>query len=251
MAGHSKWAKIKRKKAANDKGRGKLFSRLVKEVTVAARMGGGDPDGNPRLRTAIDAAKAENMPIANIDRAIQRGTGEIPGAQYDEIAYEGYGPGGGALLVQCTTDNRNRTVAEIRKIFEKGGGSMGEMNTVAWMFKQVGYFLVDPSRVDEDTLLMVALEAGADDVKSEDGMYEVTCPAQSFHEVKTALHEAGIEPDTEELAMLPNTYMKLEGREAERMVKLVEALEDHDDVQNVWTNVDVDQSVMDEVAAAG
>lgn len=251
MSGHSKWAKIKRKKAANDKGRGKIFSRLVKEVTVAARMGGGDPDGNPRLRSAIDAAKAENMPVANIERAIQRGTGEIPGVAYEEITYEGYGPGGGALLVQCTTDNRNRTVAEIRKLFEKGGGNMGEMNTVAWMFKQVGYFLIDPATVDEDTLLMVALEAGADDVKSDDGMYEVTCPAQSFHEVKTALHEAGIEPDTEEIAMLPSTYMTLEGRQAERMMGLIERLEEHDDVQSVWTNVDIAQEVIDEVATAG
>ncbi len=249
MSGHSKWSKIKRKKAANDKGKAQIFSRLVKEITVAARIGGGDPDHNARLRAAIDAAKAENMPIANVERAIKRGTGEIPGVQYEEITYEGYGPGGAALLVQCTTDNRNRTVAEIRKIFEKAGGNMSDMNTVAWMFSHVGYFLVDPDKVAEDDLLMVALESGADDVRTDDGMLEVICPVQSFHQVKTALEQAGIETESDELAMLPTTYVSLEGREAERMLTLVERLEDNDDVQSVWTNVDIDQSVIDKVAA--
>lgn len=249
MAGHSKWSKIKRKKAANDKGKGQLFSRLVKEITVAAREGGGDPDGNARLRAAIDAAKAENMPIANVERAIKRGTGEIPGVQYEEVVYEGYGPGGGALLIQATTDNRNRTVAEIRKIFEKGGGNMGDMNTVAWMFNHVGYFLVDGSTVDEDDLLMVALEAGATDVKNDDGMLEVICEVQDFHQVKTALESAGIATESAELAHLPATYMSLEGRDAERMMTLVERFEDHDDVQSVWTNVDLDESVIDKMVA--
>jgi len=249
MAGHSKWAQIKRKKAVVDATRGKVFSRLVKEITVAARIGGGDPDGNPRLRSAIDAAKKENMPIANIDRAIQKGTGELPGAQIDEVTYEGYGPGGAAILVQATTDNRNRTVAEIRKIFEKGGGNMGDVNSVSWMFRQVGYFAVDASTIKEDDLLMIALEAGAEDVKNDDGTFEVTCQPTDFHKVQTSLQEAGVVCETEELAMLPNTYLKLEGRDAERVLGLVEKLEDNDDVQNVWTNVDIDQDVLDHMAA--
>ncbi len=249
MAGHSKWAQIKRKKAATDAARGKVFSRLVKEITVAARIGGGDPDGNPRLRAAIDAAKRENMPAANIDRAIQRGTGEIPGVTFEEVTYEGFGPGGAAILVQATTDNRNRTVAEIRKIFEKGGGNMGEQNSVAWMFKQVGYFLVDAREVDEEQLLMVALEAGAEDVSVQDGAFEVIAPPAEFHAVRTALAAAGIKTETEELAMLPQSTVHLEGRDAERCLRLLEALEDHDDVQHVWSNVDVDQEVMDQVAA--
>lgn len=249
MAGHSKWKQIKRKKAANDAQRGKIFSRLVKEITVAAKIGGGDAEGNPRLRTAIDAAKKENMPIDNIERAIKRGTGEIPGMEYQEVMYEGFGPGGAAILVQATTDNRNRTVAEIRKIFEKGGGNMGEQNSVSWMFDQVGYFLVDADTVEEDELLMVALEAGALDVKVDDGMYEVTCPPQEFHAVHKALEEAGITCETQEIAMLPQTYLSLEGRDAERVMTLVERLEDNDDVQNVFTNVDIDQEVVDQLAA--
>lgn len=249
MAGHSKWAQIKRKKAVVDAQRGKVFSRLVKEITVAARIGGGDADGNPRLRSAIDAAKKENMPIANIERAIQKGTGEMEGAQIDDVTYEGYGPAGAAILVQATTDNRNRTVAEIRKIFEKGGGNMGEVNSVAWMFKQVGYFLVSAQGVDEERLLEVALEAGAEDVKADDGMYEVVAPVGEFHAVQKALAEAGIACETEEIAMLPQAYVKLEGPEAERVMSLVERLEENDDVQNVWTNVDMDQEMVDQLAA--
>jgi len=249
MAGHSKWAQIKRKKAANDSARGKVFSRLVKEITVAARIGGGDADGNPRLRTAIDAAKRENMPVDNIDRAIKRGTGEIPGMEYQEVQYEGYGPGGAAIVVQATTDNRNRTVAEMRKIFEKGGGNMGDQNSVSWMFDQVGYFLVDATTVEEDDLLMVALEAGALDVRLDDGMYEVTCPPTQFHAVHGALGDAGITCETQEIAMLPQTYLSLAGRDAERVLALVEKLEDNDDVQNVFTNVDIDQEVVDQMAA--
>jgi YebC/PmpR family DNA-binding regulatory protein len=249
MAGHSKWKQIKRKKAANDKQRGKIFSRLVKEITVAAKIGGGDADGNPRLRTAIDAAKKENMPVDNIERAIKRGTGEIPGMEYIEVMYEGFGPAGAAILVQATTDNRNRTVAEIRKIFEKGGGNMGEQNSVSWMFDQVGYFLIDAASVEEDDLLMVALEAGALDVKSEEGMYEVICPPNEFHAVHKALEEAGISCETQEIAMLPQTYVNVEGKDAERVLTLVENLEDQDDVQNVFTNVDIDQGVVDQMAA--
>lgn len=249
MAGHSKWAQIKRKKAVVDAQRGKVFSRLVKEITVAARIGGGDADGNPRLRAAIDAAKKENMPVANIERAIQKGTGEIEGAQIDEVTYEGYGPAGAAILVQGTTDNRNRTVAEIRKIFEKGGGNMGEVNSVSWMFKQAGYFLVDGATVGEDRLIEVALEAGADDVKVDDGMYEVITPVSEYHSVQKALAAAGIACESEQIAMLPQAWVKLEGRDAERLMGLVEKLEDNDDVQYVWTNADMDQEVVDQLAA--
>ncbi len=248
MSGHSKWSTIKRKKGAADAARSKVFSRLVKEITVAARTGGGDPDANPRLRSAIDVAKKENMPSANVERAIKRGTGEIPGLVFEEVMYEGYGPGGAAILVQAATDNRNRTIAEVRKIFEKAGGNMGEPNTVAWMFKHVGYFLIDASTVDEDKLMMVALEAGADDMTTQDGMYEIVSAPTEFHAVQEALGEAGIQCQTAELAMLPQNYVHLEGREAERCLKLMATLEDNDDVQNVWANVDVDQEVLERVA---
>ena len=248
MSGHSKWATIKRKKAATDSVRGKIFSRLVKEITVAAKMGGGDADANPRLRTAIDAAKRDNMPVANIERAIQRGTGELPGVTYEEMTYEGFGPGGGAILVQATTDNRRRTVAEIRKLFERRGGNLGEPNTVAWMFKQAGYFLVDVARVEEDVLLEVALEAGADDVSMQGGMYEIKTAPTQFHIVMKGLEEAGITCETQELAMLPQNLITLEGRDAERCLQLMEVLDDHDDVQNVWSNVDLDEAVVEQIA---
>ena len=249
MSGHSKWATIKRKKAATDSVRGKIFSRLVKEITVAAKMGGGEPDSNPRLRGAIDAAKRDNMPVANIERAIQRGTGELPGVTYEEVTYEGFGPGGVAILVQTTTDNRRRTVAEIRKLFERRGGNLGEPNTVAWMFKQAGYFLVDAAKVDEDALLDVALEAGADDVAPQEGVYEVTTAPTEFHTVMKALEQAGIACDTQELAMLPQTRVALEGRDAERCLQLMEVLDDHDDVQNVWSNADLDEAIVEQIAA--
>ena len=249
MSGHSKWSTIKRKKGAADAARGKLFSRLVKEITVAARTGGGDPAANPRLRSAVDAAKRENMPAANVTRAIKRGTGEIPGLVYEEVMYEGFGPGGVALLVQTATDNRNRTVAEVRKIFEKAGGSLGESNSVAWMFKPAGYFLVDADSISEDDLLMAALEAGAEDVSLQDGYYEVIAPPTEVHAVRTALHEAGITCETEEQAMLPVNYVSVEGREAERVLRLMETLEDHDDVQQVWANADIDQELMAQLAA--
>lgn len=242
MSGHSKWSTIKRKKAAADQARGKIFSRLAREITVAAKTGGGDPDSNPRLRTAVDTARSENMPADNIKRAIQRGTGELPGAVYEEVTYEGYGPGGVAVLVQVATDNRNRSVAEIRKIFEKNGGHLGEVNSVAWMFRQVGYFLIDAAAIDEDDLLTVALEAGADDVNPDDGMYEVTSAPADFSQVRAAFESHGIHRESEELAMLPSSYVKLEGREAERCLSLMEALEDHDDVQGVFANLDIDDA---------
>lgn len=250
MSGHSKWSTIKRKKGAKDAARGKIFSRLVKEITVASKFGGGDADGNPRLRSAIDAARRENMPAANIDRAIRKGTGELPGVQIKEVTYEGFAPGGAAILVDTTTDNRNRTVSEIRKVFEKGGGSLGEVNTVAWMFRQVGYFLIAGSQVQEDRLLDVVLEAGADDMTVQDDSFEVVCPPTEFSSVSSALREAGIEPDSQELAKLPQNYVSPEGRDAERIFKLIEKLEDHDDVQSVWTNVDVDPETMERLAAA-
>jgi YebC/PmpR family DNA-binding regulatory protein len=249
MSGHSKWSTIKRKKGAADIARGKIFSRLTKEVTVAAKQGGGDPDSNPRLRAAIAAAKVENMPADNIKRAIQRGTGELPGVVYEEVTYEGFGPGGVAVLVQTATDNRNRTVSEIRKIFERGGGTMAEVNSVSWMFRQVGYFLVDAESIDEDDLLLVALEAGAEDVSTDDGMYEVTTAPAEFSDVRDALERHGIKTESGELAMLPNSYVKVEGREAERCLALMEKLEEHDDVQGVFSNADIDAEQLERAAA--
>jgi YebC/PmpR family DNA-binding regulatory protein len=249
MSGHSKWSTIKRKKGAADIARGKIFSRLTKEVTVAAKQGGGDPDSNPRLRAAIAAAKVENMPADNIKRAIQKGTGELPGVVYEEVTYEGFGPGGVAVLVQTATDNRNRTVSEIRKIFERGGGTMAEVNSVSWMFRQVGYFLVDAESIDEDDLLLVALEAGAEDVSTDDGMYEVTTAPAEFSDVRDALEKHGIKTESTELAMLPNSYVKVEGREAERCLALMEKLEEHDDVQGVFSNADIDAEQLERAAA--
>jgi YebC/PmpR family DNA-binding regulatory protein len=248
MSGHSKWSKIKRKKGANDSARSKIFSRLVKEITVAAREGGGDPASNARLRTAIDTAKAENLPANNVDKAIKRGTGEIQGVVYEEVMFEGYGPGGVAILVQATTDNRRRTVPEMRKIFEKAGGNMGEPGSVAWMFNQNGLFVVDSSTIEEDDLLMVALEAGADDVSVQDDVYEILAPPTEFHAVAQALDAAGVQVSSRELAMLPQNTIGLEGKEAERCVKLMEALDDHDDVQSVWTNADISEDVAEQVA---
>ncbi len=249
MSGHSKWSKIKRKKGANDSARSKIFSRLVKEITVAAREGGGDPDGNARLRTAIDNAKLENLPATNVEKAIKRGTGEISGVVYEEVTFEGYGPGGVAILVQATTDNRRRTVPEMRKIFDNGGGNLGDQGSVAWMFKQAGLFVIDASTIDEDELMMTALEAGADDVTVQDGMYEVLSAPNQFHTVSQALDAAGVEIVSRELAMLPQNMMALEGKVAERCIKLMEEFDDHDDVQNVWTNADIAEELVEQVAA--
>ncbi len=245
MSGHSKWSTIKRKKGAADAARGKVFSRLVKEITVAAKQGGGDVDANPRLRSAVATAKAENMPADNIKRAIQRGTGELPGVVYEEVNYEGYGPGGVAVLAMTATDNRNRTVAEIRKIFERSGGNLGELNSVAWMFTQQGVVLVDAATIDEDDLLTVALEAGADDLTTDNGMYEVTTSPAEFLAVRDAFESHGIKWVSAELAMVPSSYIKLEGRDAERCMALMEKLEDHDDVQGVYTNADIDAEALE------
>jgi YebC/PmpR family DNA-binding regulatory protein len=239
MSGHSKWHTIKHKKGAADAKRGKVFTRIIKELTVAARAGGGDPDANPRLRTIIAEAKAVNMPADNIKRAVQRGTGELPGVSYEEVSYEGYGPGGAALIVEVLTDNRNRTVGEIRHLLTKHGGNLGETNSVAWMFDKKGYIVVEKSKTDEDTLMAATLDAGADDLRDDDDNWEVVSPPDSFQQVLDAIKALGIEPGAAEIAMLPQNYVKLEGKTAQQMIKLIEVLEDHDDTKKVWSNADI------------
>jgi len=241
MSGHSKWHTIKHKKGAADAKRGKIFTRIIKELTVAARNGGGDPDKNPRLRTIIAEAKSVNMPADNIKRAIQRGTGELPGVSYEEVAYEGYGPGGAAVIVETLTDNKNRTVGEIRHVFSKYGGNMGAENSVAWMFDKKGYIVVDKSKADEETLMAAALEAGADDMRDDGDSWEVVSAPDAFQKVLEAVKGLGIEPAAAEVALLPQNYVKLEGRTAQQMVKLMEALEDHDDTKKVWSNADIEE----------
>jgi YebC/PmpR family DNA-binding regulatory protein len=245
MSGHSKWATIKHKKGAADAKRGKIFTRLIKEVTMAARQGGGDPDGNPRLRTAIAAAKAENMPADNIKRAIQRGTGELEGANYEEISFEGYGPGGVAIIVECTTDNRNRAVSEIRHAFSKNGGNLGEPNSVRFMFAKKGLIVVDKAAADEEKLMSLALEAGADDMSEEGDTWEITTDPNAYEAVAEAIKAAGIETVVSEITMIASTYTKLEGAAANQMMRLLEVLEDNDDTQNVYSNFDME---MEEVA---
>jgi len=249
MSGHSKWHSIKHKKAAIDSKRGRAFTKLIKEMTIAARIGGGDPDGNPRLRTAIMAAKAVNMPVDNIKRAIMKGTGELEGGQLEEITYEGYGPGGVALLVDVVTDNRNRTVGEIRHVFSKNGGNMGEAGSVGWMFHKKGYIAVDASKADEETLMTLALDAGADDFKSEGGVHEIYTPVDSFESVLNAVKAKGIEPESAEISMIPQNTIKVEGKAAQQVVKLFEALADHDDVQHVYGNFDIEDSELAEAVS--
>jgi len=244
MSGHSKWSTIKHKKGAADAKRGKIFTKLIKEITVAARMGGGDVDANPRLRTAIQAAKSENMPKDNIERAIKKGTGELEGVNYEEMSYEGYGPGGAAVLVESLTDNKNRTVAEVRHIFSKLGGSLGENGCVAWMFDLKGYIAVTRDLVDEDQLMEAALEAGAEDVREDEGVFEVITAPADFEAVKTALETAKIPFTVAEVTMLPQNTTNLAGKEAEQMVRLMEMLEDCDDVQKVYTNADIPEEVI-------
>jgi YebC/PmpR family DNA-binding regulatory protein len=250
MAGHSKWAQIKRKKAVNDQRRGKLFTRLIKEISIAAREGGGDPEGNPRLRLAIQTAKDANMPLDNINRAIQRGTGELPGVQYEEIVYEGYGPGGVAILMESVTDNRNRTVAEIRHLLSKHNGRLGEAGSVAWMFTRKGTIRVPTGKIGDDDLLQVIVEAGADDMQPTDDFYEITTSMENFEKVKQALSEKSIPVDSAELRMEPTSYVHVEGKEAEHVIKLIEALDEHDDVQNVYANFDIDDAVFAKLAEA-
>ena len=248
MSGHSKWHTIKHKKGAADAKRGKIFTRLIKELTVAARNGGGDPDMNPRLRTIIADARAANMPADNIKRAIQRGTGELPGVTYEEITFEGYGPGGVAILVEVSTDNRNRTVSEIRHAFTKNGGNLGAAGSVAYMFHKKGDIVIPKSAAKEDDLMNIVLDAGADDLKDDGESWEVLTDPSAYEAVLEAVKKAGITPEVAEIGMIPQTYTKLEGQQANTMIRLLEALEDHDDVQHVYSNFDIDQKQLEEVA---
>ena len=245
MSGHSKWSSIKHKKGAADAKRGRIFTKLIKEITVAARLGGGDPDGNPRLRTAIQTAKSENMPKENIERAIKKGTGELEGVSYEEVSYEGYGPGGVALLVECLTDNKNRTVADIKHILDRHGGSLGEPGCVAWMFEKKGMILFDKDKVDEEVLLDVALEAGAEDVKEEESEFEVIMLPSDFEAIKKAFDDKNIAYMVAEVSMVPQSTVKLEGKKAEQMLNLMEAFEDNDDINNVYANFDIPDEVME------
>jgi YebC/PmpR family DNA-binding regulatory protein len=247
MSGHSKWATIKHKKAALDSKRGKVFTRLIKEIQIAARSGG-DPDGNPRLRTAIVAAKAVSMPAENIKRAIMRGTGELEGGQIDEILFEGYGPGGAAVLVNVATDNRNRTVSEIRHLFSKNGGNLGEQGSVAWMFERKGQIIVDATKASEDQLMGVVLDAGAEDIRDHGGAWEIISAPEAHEAVLHALEKAGISNESAEIAMVPKNTMKLEGKAAQAMLKLYDALEEHDDVQSVYGNYEVDEAEVEALA---
>ena len=241
MSGHSKWATIKHKKGALDAKRGRIFTRLIKELTVAARAGGGDPDMNPRLRTIIGDAKAANMPAENIKRAIRRGTGEEPGVSYEEAQYEAYGPGGAALIVDVLTDNKNRTAGEIRHLLEKHGGNLAAPNAVAWMFNKKGYIVIEKAKAEEEKLMSVVLDAGADDLQDDGDNWEVFTAPDAFAAVNDAVKTLGIEPVSAKVSMIPQNYVKLEGKPAQQMVKLMEALDDHDDVQNIASNFDISE----------
>jgi YebC/PmpR family DNA-binding regulatory protein len=250
MSGHSKWHSIKHKKGALDAKRGKVFTKIIREMTIAARLGGGDPDSNPRLRTVLDKAKASNMPQDNIKRAILKGTGELDGTTYEEMTMEGFGPGGVAVLVECTSDNRNRTVSEIRHVFSKQGGNLGGAGTVAYMFKPKGYIAIAASKTDEDKLMELALDAGADDIQSTGEHFEVYTAQNAFEAVLAAIKKAGIEPDEAEVGKYADNTVNLEGQKAVQMLKLIEALEDLDDVQNVWANFEMSDKEMEAAAAA-
>ena len=241
MSGHSKWHSIKHKKGAADAKRGKIFTRLIKELTVAARAGGGDPDMNPRLRTIVAEAKASNMPRENIERAIRRGTGQEPGVSYEEAQYEGYGPGGAALIIEVLTDNKNRTAGEIRHLLEKHGGNLAAAGAVSWMFSKKGYIVIEKSKADEEKLMSAVLDAGADDLQDDGDNWEVLSAPDAFQGVRDAVKQLGIEPASAEVSMIPQNYVKLEGKSAQQMVKLMDALDDHDDVQHVWSNFDIEE----------
>lgn len=242
MSGHSKWATIKRKKAALDAKKGKIFTKLIKEITIAARQGGGDPAGNPRLRLAIDNAKAENMPADNIERAIKKATGELEGVTYYELTYEGYGPAGVAMLVEVATDNKNRTVAEVRHLFSKHGGSLGETGSVAWMFERKGVITIPKQDKSEDDILAIVLDAGADDLQTEEDFYEITTSVENFEPVRKALQENNLKVDNASLQWIAKNTIEVKGEDAEKVMKLIEALEDSDDVQNVYSNADIDEA---------
>ena len=241
MSGHSKWHTIKHKKGAADAKRGKVFTRIIKELTVAARAGGGDPDMNPRLRTIVADAKSVNMPQDNIKRAIQRGTGELPGVNYEEIMYEAYGPGGAAVIVETLTDNKNRTVGEIRHVLGKHGGNLAAENSVAWMFDKKGYIVVEKTKADEDTLMAAAIDAGADDLRDDGEAWEIVSAPDAFQKVLEAVKKLGIEPGAAEIAFLPQNYVKLEGKPAQQMIRLMEALEENEDSKKVWSNADIEE----------
>ncbi len=249
MAGHSKWKQIKRKKAITDARRGASWTKVIREITVAAKAGGGDPGGNPRLRTAIDAAKAVNMPADNIDRAIKKGTGELEGAVYEEVMYEGYGPGGAAIIIEATTDNSTRTVAEVRHAFSRNGGNLGATNSVSWMFDRKGQIFLDATRYPEDATLEAALEAGAEDFARDGDQYVVSTTVPTFHAVQEALKARKLELESAEVAMVPKSTVKVEGKQAEQMIKLMEALEELDDVSKVFSNFDIDASQLAEASS--
>ena len=250
MSGHSKWSTIKHKKAMVDARRGKMFTKLIRELTSAARAGGGDPDVNPRLRTAVASAKGANMPNDTIQRAIQKGTGEIAGETYEEVTYEGYGAGGVAVLVDTLTDNKNRTVAEIRHLFARHGGSMGENGCVAWMFQRQGFLALDAASIDEDALLELVLEAGGDDVKTENDLYEILTSPEAFEDVRSSLEAQGLTPEVAEVTMLPQSTVSIEGKQAEQVLRLMEALDDQDDVRRAYANFDIPDDVMAALAAS-
>jgi len=249
MSGHSKWHSIKHKKGALDAKRGRMFTKVIKEITIAARIGGGDQEGNPRLRKAVLDAKGLNMPADNIKRAIQKGTGELEGGQLEEIMYEGYAPGGVAMLVEVVTDNRNRTVSEIRHVFSKNGGNMGESGSVAWMFHKKGYIGIERAKADEETLMTLAIDAGADDFQSDDSMYEIYTSLETFETVLNAIKGKNIETVTAEISMIPQTTIKVEGKTAQQVIKLMEVFDEHEDVQHVYANFDIEESELAEAVS--
>jgi YebC/PmpR family DNA-binding regulatory protein len=249
MSGHSKWSTIKHKKAAVDARRGKLFTKAIRELTSAARAGGGSPEANPRLRTAIAAARSANMPTDTIQRAIKKGTGELPGEVYEEVTYEGYGAGGVAILVDILTDNRNRTVAEIRHLFAKHGGNLGEAGCVAWMFGRTGLITVDMNQIDEDTLLEIVLEAGGDDVRIEGDVYEIRTTPETFEDVRTALEHRSLTLGLAEITLLPQSTIQVDGKQAEQVIRLMEVLDDHDDVRKAYANFDIPDAVLAELTS--
>ncbi|HEV2751088.1 MAG TPA: YebC/PmpR family DNA-binding transcriptional regulator [Gemmatimonadales bacterium] len=244
MAGHSKWKQIKRKKAVTDARRGALFTKLIREITIAAKQGGGDPGGNARLRTAIDAAKTENMPLDNIERAVKKGTGELEGVTYEEVTYEGYGPGGAAIFIEATTDNANRTVAEIRNVFQRHGGNLGAANSVAWMFDRKAQVTVDAGRAAEDAVMEVALDAGAEDMVRDGDAFLITGPVHQLHQITERLKGKQIPTQTAEIAMIPKSTVKVDGKDAKRLLQLIEALEEMDDVARVSANFDIDAEAL-------
>lgn len=250
MSGHSKWHSIKHKKAKVDAQRGKIFTKLIKELTVAARMGGGDPEINPRLRVAVNAAKSANMPSKNIDNAIKKGTGEMPGVVYEDITYEGYGPGGVAVFIEAVTDNKNRTVADLRHLLSKYGGNLGESGSVSWMFERKGMISVSADNYSEDQLLEVALESGAEDMEKNDDVFEIYTSFEDFNIVRTELETRNIEIESAQLTRIPSNTIEIKGKDAEQMMKLMEMLDDHDDVQNVYANFDIEEAEMDKILSS-